>query len=253
MESGKLTAIPLKFPRPPLPAFVHAPALFLTDHQNIIHMTLPAKAPLLALGALLLTLPTLNATGIDPVHYERLTNRSAKLVADKLGLKEGEQATRAQKVIVDFFQDLSVVHAKRSDTLKAIPAGYSHTMDRLDFEAEKEAQAVYGKFLGDLSGILDPAQVLAIKNGMTFDIVPNSVAKYQRMFPELAEPHRDQLRVWLESSREAAITAGSAEAKLDVFRVNDLRMHSYLEAQGLDVTSAIKADDARQHAQKASG
>lgn len=213
----------------------------------------PLKASLLALGSLLFCQLAVAAAAVDPVHHERLVTRSAKLVADKLGLKEGDRAARVQGIVVGFFQDLSVVHARRAGTLKAIPAGYSSTMERLHFETEKEAQAVYGKLLGQLAGVLSPEEVLAIKDGMTFDIVPSSLERYQRIFPGLAPGHLDQLRVWLEASREAAITAGSAEAKLDVFRINDARVQAYLEPHGLDASAAIKADEARQAAQKNSG
>jgi hypothetical protein len=85
---------------------------------------------------------------------------------------------------------------------------------------------------------------------MTFDLLRLSVEEYDRMFPRLSEPQREQLRLWLVESREAAIIAGSAETKLDVFRVNKLRMHAYLVAQGFDVETAVKAEAARKAALK---
>ncbi|HEX2099495.1 MAG TPA: DUF3826 domain-containing protein [Candidatus Synoicihabitans sp.] len=208
-------------------------------------MTYLIKGSTLAFCSLLLLQPPSVSTGAGASQSERISRRAAKLVEDKLEPKEHGLGAEVQRIVATFYTDLSEVHAARDEALRALPGGDVAAWHRLQFGSEKEAEAVYGKFLGALARVLTPEQVTAIKDGMTFDMVPSSVATYQRMFPQLEARHRDQLRAWLEASREGAITAGSAETKLDVFRVNKLRMHAYLETQGLDVAAAVQAEEAR--------
>lgn len=182
--------------------------------------------------------------------FERRIGGRADKIMERLALPDAPLAEGVRGTVLRFYRDLQAVHHDRDTQLSAAPAADLHAHSRIRFEADKRAGQVHGELIGALARTLNGAQVEAVKDWMTFDMVALSVAEYDRMFPGLDERHRSQLRAWLVESREAAVIAGSAETKLDVFRVNKMRMHAYLGAQGLDVETALKAEEARKAAAK---
>jgi hypothetical protein len=104
--------------------------------------------------------------------------------------------------------------------------------------------------IGELAQRLDDAQVEAVLDWMTFDMVRLSVADFERMFPAMNARQHRQIRMWLEGARDEAVIAGSAENKLDVFRVNKIRLYSFFAAAGFDVETAVRVEEARKTAAK---
>jgi hypothetical protein len=208
-------------------------------------LALGSTLPVVADDALV----TSAAESASTAFEKRISGRAAGLVA-KLQLADEATAGGVATAVTRFYRELNAAHSIRDSRISALAAVESAQLHRIQFEAEKQIQAVYGGLIGSLALLLDARQVEAVKNGMTFDMVPLSLATYARMFPTLSGPQSDQLRTWLVDAREMAVTAGSAETKLDVFRVNKMRMHAYLAAQGFDVDAALKAEDDRKAAEK---
>lgn len=192
---------------------------------------------------------TARAESATDVFERRIGGRADKILA-RLALTDAARAEQVRAVVLKFYRELHAVHTSRDEQLAAVTSGGAHAVSRIYFHADKQSHHVYGEFVGTLARELNQSQVDAIKDWMTFDLLRLSVEEYDRMFPQLSERPREQLRLWLVDSREAAIIAGSAETKLDVFRVNKLRMHAYLVAQGFDVETAVKAEAARKAALK---
>ncbi len=186
----------------------------------------------------------------QPATFEQRIGGRADRIMERLALSDAAATAKVRSVVLQFYRDLHAAHADRDARLAAAPAGDVHGLGRIVFETDKNAAQVAGGFVGALARLLDDSQVEAVKDWMTFDMVSLSVAEYDRMFPALEARHRAQLRAWLVESREAAVIAGSAETKLDVFRVNKIRMHAYLAEQGLDVETAVRAEAARKAATK---
>lgn len=220
-------------------------------------MTTPKKARLprwlivvLLLRASLPAADTPLPADHQPATFEQRIGRRADQIMLRLDLANPATAADVRDAVLRFYRDLHSAHSERDARLAAAPAGNVHGLGRVVFEADKSAAHIAGGFIGALARRLSESQVDAVKDWMTFDMVALSVAEYDRMFPALDARHRAQLRAWLVESREAAIIAGSAETKLDVFRVNKMRMHAYLAAQDLDVESAVRAEAARKAAAK---
>ncbi len=180
---------------------------------------------------------------------KRIAGRAANLVG-KLQLGDEIVATKVRTAVTKFYRELNAAHAVRDSRIGALAAAELAQLHRIQFETEKQIQAVYGELIGSLSPLLDAQKIEAVKDGMTYNMVPLSLETYGRMFPAMSESQSEQLRAWLVDAREKAVTAGSAETKLDVFRANKMRMHAYLAAQGFDVDAALKAEEARKAAEK---
>ncbi len=179
----------------------------------------------------------------------RIAGRAANQVK-RLQLSDDERAGKARAVVTRFYRDLNAAQEQRDQQLQGIAPGDLAQLHRAQFEADKRIQTVYGELIGGLAAIVDEKQIEALKDGMTFDMVPLSFATYQRLFPDMNARQKTQVYDWLVDAREIAIVAGSAETKLDVFRVNKMRMHAYLAAQGFDVDAVLKAEEARKTAEK---
>ena len=209
---------------------------------------------LLALNALGLARAQDNASTAEPesahtVFERRIAERATKAL-ERLQLSDDAVTAKAQKAITQFYRGLNAAHTDRDQHLALLSTIDPGNLHRILHRAEKRAQAVYGELIGSLVPLLNDAQIEAVKDGMTFDMVPLSMATFERMFPRLDERQKAQVRAWLVESREISLVAGSAERKLDIFRINKMRTHAYLAAQGFDVDAAVKAEEARKAAAK---
>lgn len=182
--------------------------------------------------------------------FERRIAGRAEKMLEKLKLPDPALAEKVRPAVLRFYRDLHAAHEQRDVQLRSLAAVEPESVHRVQFAADKRSQEVYGQLIGALAPLLADAQIDGVKDWMTFDMVPLSVAEYDRMFPTMTARQKAQIRFWLEDSREASVIAGSAEAKLDVFRVNKMRMHTYLAAQGFDVETAVKAEAERKAAAK---
>jgi hypothetical protein len=163
----------------------------------------------------------------DPVaQFERRIGTRATNLLSHLKLADTAKVEAVRHAVLQFYRDLHAAHTVRDAALARLPAGEAAKIHHAIFEADKQAHEVQGRFVGTLAPVLGEAQVDAVKDWMTFDMVALSVAESDRMFPTMTARLRAQLRAWLVESREASVIAGSSETKLDVFRVNKLRMHA---------------------------
>jgi hypothetical protein len=212
----------ISFPSSPKPARIQVPMI----NQLLLAVFIMFAT---ALSALSVT-PASTASGSDSQAFERRIAGRAKNILTRLDLADAARAAQVENATLTFYRNLHAVHRSRDQKLAQFPALDPHQIARIYFEADKESHAVYGKFIGALTSLLDDTQIDSIKDWMTFDMVRLNTADYQRMFPTLTERQKAQILSWLIDSREAAIVAGSAETKLDVFRANKLRMNAYLTA-----------------------
>jgi hypothetical protein len=221
------------------------------NHRNLAGLALVL---LIALGgttaAHAQTTPIIRETESPAAQFERrIAVRATNLLAH-LKLAEPAVAGKVREAVLRFYRELQSAHAARDAALARLPGGDAPKIHHALFEADKQAHEVQGRFVGTLTPILDAMQIEAVKDWMTFEMLPLSIAEYQRMFPTMTAWQKKQIRVWLVEAREASVIAGSSETKLDVFRVNKVRMHAYLAAQGFDVDTALKAEAARKAAEK---
>lgn len=212
-----------------------------------------ASVPRLSADAVTPAAPASVPAGETAVErFERRIGGRADQIMTRLALSDAIVVTRTRASVVKFYRDLDAAHALRDEQFGKLVVGDAHQINRLYFNADKQAHHVYGEFVGALARDLSEAQIDAIKDWMTFDMLRLSIEEYDRMFPQMNAKQRTQLHRWLLQSREAAVIAGSAETKLDVFRVNKMRLHAYLAAQGFDVEPALATEAARKAALKKS-
>lgn len=203
----------------------------------------------LALGFL----PHAGVAAIDPVLLQR-----AEKIVQPIVSGDAARAARVRDLIARQYADLRLVHADRDAAL----ATAKQQADRAVAEAAATVardkalsrQAVLRtEFLRALSRDLTPAQVDAVKDGMTYGVLPLTFRVYQDMVPHLTAEQKKQIYEWLVEARENAMDAGSSEEKHAWFGKYKGRINNYLAAAGVDLKRAEHEMIARQKAARQSG
>lgn len=199
----------------------------------------------LRLLALTAALPLLVLAGDPPPPpAPALLERAGKIVA-KLELADAAQNARLTEFIARHYEALALVHKIRDTGLslaKQNPdpkAGERERHQAQDIAAGRLA-AQHFAFVARLTAELTPAQVEAIKDGMTYGVAPNTFRVYQQMLPDLTREQRLQLHAWLLEAREHAMQAGSSDEKHAWFGKYKGRINNYLSQAGYNMKDAEK-------------
>ena len=166
----------------------------------------------------------LDSVGRDAQYVQTIVGRAQK-IADGLQLDDAAVRSEVVKVIANRYfllNDLEKRHGKG----EALDASlYKH-----HFELE-----------ATLANYLDGRQVEAVKDGMTYGVVPKTYGAYLEMIPSLKENEKLQIMNWLKEAREFAIDAGDAKAKHGWFNKYKGRINNWLSKRGYDLTLERKA------------
>lgn len=199
----------------------------------------------LRLLALTAALPLLVLAGDPPPPpAPALLERAGKIVA-KLELADAAQNARLTEFIARHYEALALVHKLRDTSLslaKQNPdakAGDRERYQAQDIAAGRLA-AQHFAFIARLTAELTPAQVEAIKDGMTYGVAPNTFRVYQQMLPDLTREQRLQLHAWLLEAREHAMQAGTSDEKHAWFGKYKGRINNYLSQAGYNMKDAEK-------------
>ena len=86
--------------------------------------------------------------------------------------------------------------------------------DKLKGDAlQAELYRHHFEFAAALGNYLSDKEIEAVKDGMTYGVVPKTYQAYQDMIPSLKENEKLQILNWLKEAREFAVDAGTSKAK----------------------------------------
>ncbi len=218
-----------------------------------------------ALLAFALAAPALPAadSALDPV----LLQRGTRIIA-ALDLSNAAKAARVSELVARHYANLQPIHAERDAALAAARAPGAHP-DAASRDAALEAARAPGAhpdaasrdaaleaarerafareaavgyaFTGSLAAELTADQVNAVKDGLTYGVLPNTYRVYLEMLPDLTEAQRARIYAWLYEAREYAINAGSSGEKHGWFGKYKGRINNYLSSLNIDMKAAEKA------------
>lgn len=161
--------------------------------------------------------------------YAAVAAKRAAAAVAAAGPLDADKADRARAAVAAHYAALNAVHTER-DT----------ATDKAEARAKADAAAkeIHARFVRDLSAALTPPQVEAVKDHMTYGVLPNTLKAYREMLPALTEPQAARVRELLLVGREEALTAGSSESKHATFGRAKGRVNNYLSTQGYDLKKA---------------
>ncbi|MFC5282769.1 DUF3826 domain-containing protein [Pedobacter alpinus] len=200
------------------------------------------------LGLLILLLIGVNfmarAQRSDTVYVKSIKGRSWKIV-EKLNIKDPQKEIEVRNIIANQYMDLNDVYMARDAKLGDLKAKTELTKFAKNKKTEKIQQWTQNKidrlhlqYIKNLNKNLNEEQVIGVKDGMTYGVVPLTFAAYQEMLPNLTQQQKNQIYIWLVEAREHAMDAESSDKKHAWFGKYKGKVNNYLSAEGIDMKKA---------------
>lgn len=187
----------------------------------------------------------LKTEGRDPAYVESIVKRSQKIV-DKLGIEDASKAKDVTNIIANRYFKLNDIYEARDAKVKAAKEtltgdAKNQAVQAAQNENDAALYRCHFEFPADLSLYLTPAQIEAVKDGMTYGVVKVTYDSHLDMIPTLTDEEKAQIMAWLIEAREIAIDAENSNKKHEAFGKYKGRINNYLAARGYDLTKEREA------------
>jgi len=170
-----------------------------------------------------LSLSSFSQTAAESAAYQKMVQQRAAKIVGKLGIPDSTAAIRVRDVIAGHYAELNTIYTKR-DSGKITSAAADSAVNRL-----------HQPFLTKLATNLNADQIVQVKDGLTYGVLPITYTAYQEMLPQLSTEQKKQILIWLTEAREKAMDAESSEKKHGWFKKYKGRINNYLSAAGVDM------------------
>lgn len=167
----------------------------------------------------------LDSAGRDAKYVSNIMARSQKIV-DALQLTNAYSKQNVLNIVCNRYFLLNDIFEK---------AGKDKNL------RDAELYKHHFEFAADLETYLSEQQVEAIKDGMTFGVVPKTYQAHLEMIPTLKENEKLQILNWLKEAREFAIDAENSKAKHGWFGKYKGRINNWLTKRGYDLKAEREA------------
>jgi hypothetical protein len=196
---------------------------------------------LLITGIAVSSFSSIAQTKNDKSAYHKTIEGRAQKIVQKLNLSDTSVANKVSALVAGHYEGLNEIYIQR-DSARLSPALVDSAVNKL-----------HHNFLQQLSVDLSPAQIVQVKDGLTYGVLPVTYTAYLDMLPQLTAPQKKQIMIWLVEAREKAMDAESSEKKHGWFKKYKGRINNYLSAAGIDMKKEgeawqerIKARSAKQ-------
>lgn len=174
--------------------------------------------------------------------YTKVITERANKIVEPMTFDTEARKTRVRDIIVQQYRNLSSTQDKRDSLVAVLSEQYADNktlrdlyIDKLKAETEMKIANFHYEFLAKLAVELTPDQIEQVKNGLTYNVLPNTYQAFQDMIPTLTEAQKKQILIWLTEAREHAIDGGTSKEKHAWFGKYKGRINNYLAAQGYDL------------------
>lgn len=178
---------------------------------------------------------------LDPEYIE-VTNKRASKIVGKLELTDSEKEVKVVSIVAKQYQNLSEIHDGRDANIDAIKKNVvlieekqNKKIDKLKAKANKQLNKLHKSFLKQLAVNLSEEKIEAIKDGMTYGVLPKTYKAFLEMIPSLTTDEKDYIYNNLKEAREYAIDGGSSKEKHAWFGKYKGRINNYLSERGYDL------------------
>ncbi len=196
----------------------------------------------LSLLFLLFAFCNLSAQQYADPEYIKVTNERASKIVEKLALNNKEKEIAVTNIIAQQFRDLSKIHDGRDAEIKKVKDDSSLAkekqnaeIEKLKSKADKSIDKLHKAYLKKLGTQLNEAKITEVKDGMTYGVLPITVAGYNDMLPNLTKEQKEYIYNALVEAREHAMDGGSSKEKHGWFGKYKGRINNYLSKQGYDL------------------
>lgn len=177
---------------------------------------------------------------LDP-EYIKVTEKRASKIVENLDISNKNKSELIIQIIAKQYQNLSKIHDEKDAKIKAIKVSnkteekQKSKIEKLKKKADKLLKKIHKSYLKQLSANLSIHKVDAVKDGMTYGVVPKTFFAFKDMIPSLSEEEKKYIYDNLVEAREHAMDAGSSKEKHAWFGKYKGRINNYLSARGYDL------------------
>lgn len=182
----------------------------------------------------------LKTEGLDTAYVSSIIKRSQKIV-DGLNISDAAKAEAVRNIIANRYFLLNEIHetcAKKKQYAKDSIQGKGHRqriMESAERRRDAELYKHHFELTANLSLYLNDAQIEAVKDGMTYGVVPKTYQAHLDMIPSLTDFEKAQILAWLKEAREFAMDAENSNAKHGWFGKYKGRINNWLSGRGYDL------------------
>jgi hypothetical protein len=180
----------------------------------------------------------------EAAYTKVITERADKIVA-QLGIADSVKYKRVRIAIANQYRLLNTHHEQRGAEIKSIKEKYKEdklalaTMIKAaETSYDDKLSILHKEYISSLSSDLNAQQVTAVKDAMTYNVLPITYKAYQEMLPQLTPVQKEKILNFLTEAREFAMDASSSHAKHAWFGKYKGRINNYLSAEGIDMKKA---------------
>ena len=192
-----------------------------------------------------------NAQDADP-EYVKVTLERADKIVQSLDISDEEKKERVKQTIAKEYRDLSALQDKQAARLEAEKKALKDNPEKwekkelsLENKSQKELDKLRKSFLTSLKKDLTESQITAVKDGLTYNVAPNTYQVYVEMLPELTTDQKEFVQKNLVEAREHAFMAGSSKDKHAWFGKYKGRINNYLAGEGYNLKEASEIMEAK--------
>ena len=176
----------------------------------------------------------------EAAYTKTITTRAEKIVA-ALDLQDSIKKKSVTSIITCQYRNLNKVYTERDAKIQIVK---QNTTDKriadslvrlLEEQYWNEARKLHEPFIIALSKELNKDQVILVKDGMTYNVLPVTYKAMLEMIPTLKPAEKEQIMTWLVEAREYAMDAESSEKKHWWFGKYKGKINNYLAAQGYNL------------------
>ncbi len=179
-------------------------------------------------------------------YTKMISERSDKIVA-KLNLTDAAKTAQVSKMVAAQYSNLNDIYNRRDAARKSVKESAGATkpseeaLKAIDEKTAHSIDSLHPVFLAQLATQLSGPQIVQIKDGMTYGVLPLTYHAYLDELPDLKDVQKSQIMDWLLEAREHAMDAESSEKKHAWFGKYKGRINNYLSKEGYDMKKAGEA------------
>jgi len=174
--------------------------------------------------------------------YTKVIRGRADKIVDEITFNDEALKLRVRDVVMEHYRFLNDAEESRNADVATIKETYAENKELRDAkidlrkaEQELKVRDHHFAFLSELKLLATEEQIEQIKNGLTYNVCPNTFAAFQDMIQDLKPEEKEQIHIWLLEAREHAIDGGTSKEKHGWFGKYKGRINNYLSKQGYDL------------------
>ena len=174
--------------------------------------------------------------------YTKVIRGRADKIVDEITFNSNDLKIRVRDLIMDHYRFLNDAEESRNADVAKIRETYADNKElrnaKIDLrkaEQELKIRDHHFAFNSELKLIITEEQIDQVKDGLTYNVCPNTFAAFQDMIQNLKPEEKEQIHIWLLEAREHAIDGGSSKEKHGWFGKYKGRINNYLSKQGYDL------------------